>query len=332
MLLPTLPRRVGLPQNGRPVIRVGEHRPRSVTLPGIGTIRVFDDTRPLRRLLAKGRGKVLFATVSQRAGRWWVSLNVDAAEVHPAARHDVAPPGRWAGVDRGLHAFAVTATSDGREAGRVSDDTVPKPLNSGMTKLRRLARDVTRKPRGTANRRKSAAKLGRCHYRIAEIRKHFLHQVSNELVKTHDRLAIEDLNVAGMLGNPRLARAISDAGWAEFARLLTYKQAWRGGEIMVVDRWFPSSKTCSGCGHVRHELDLGERTYHCHACGAAIDRDLNAAINLAVWAERHHAQTRGPEARGPVTNARRQDRSGHHQRDGETGLDDAGTRDQAHAA
>jgi len=194
-----------------------------------------------------------------------------------------------------------------------------------MRRQRRLARAVTRKPRGSKNRRKAAARLGRHHARVRCIRQHFLHQVTNKLVKTHDQLVIEDLNVAGMLSNHRLARAISDAGWSEFARILTYKQGWRKGQIAVADRWFASSKTCSGCGTLRGKLGLGERTYRCDACGLALDRDLNAAVNLATWAEKHHAQVRDPQAGGPVINAHRQERSGRHPGDGETGLDDVGT-------
>ena len=187
---------------------------------------------------------------------------------------------------------------------------------------------MTRKRTGSTNRRTAASRLGRHHHRIASIRKHFLHLVANQLVKTHDRLVIEDLNVRGMFANHRLARAISDAGWAEFARLLGYKQAWHGGELLVAGRWFPSSKTCSRCGHVREQLGLGERTYDCEACGHTLDRDLNAAVNLAAWAEQHHgveARARDPQAGGPVTNAHRQDRPGPRQRTGETDLDDVGT-------
>lgn len=323
------------PKAARPAIRVGDGHPRSVTLPGVGTVRVFDDTRPLRRLLAPGRGKVLFATVSQRGGRWWVSLNVDAADLHPALLHLPRPAGNsggWVGIDRGLSAFAVAATADGTEVARFDADQVPKPLSSGMIRQRRLARAVTRKRRGSRNRRKAAARLGRHHHRIACVRKHFLHLVSNELVKTHDRLVIEGLNVQGMLRNRRLARAITDAGWAEFARLLAYKQAWRHGQLAVADRWFASSKTCSGCGTIRPVLGLGERIYRCTACGLVIDRDLNAAANLAAWAEKHHAQAGDRQAAGPGINARRQARAGRHRSDGETGLEDAGTRDQAFTA
>jgi len=314
------------PKNRRPAIRVGDTHPRSVTLPGIGRLRVHDDTRRLRRLLAKGRAKVLFATVTRRAGRWWVTLNLEAADLDPHQQHTPrgeADPGGWVGVDRGLSAFLVAATSDGDEVARIADP--PKALAAGMRRQRRLARAVTRKPRGSKNRRKAAARLGRHHARVRNIRQHFLHQVTNELVKTHDRLVIEDLNVAGMLSNHRLARAISDAGWAEFARILTYKQGWRSGHVAVADRWFASSKTCSGCGTIRGELVLSERTYLCNACGLTLDRDLNAAVNLATWAEKNHVRVRDPQAGGPVTNAHRQERSGRHPGDGETDLDDVGT-------
>ncbi|WP_410786113.1 RNA-guided endonuclease TnpB family protein [Kribbella sp. C-35] len=314
------------PKGGRPAIRVGDSVPRSVTLPGIGTMRVHDDTRRLRRLLAKGRGKVLFATINCRAGRWWVSLNVEAADLHPSQRHSARAAddeGGWVGVDRGLSALVVAATSEGAEVARVANP--PKAFATGMRRQRRLARAVSRKSRGSKNRRKAAARLGRHHRRVANVRKHFLHQVSNELVKTHDRLVIEDLNVAGMLRNHRLARAISDAGWAELARLLAYKQSWRHGALIKADRWFASSKTCSACGTVAPALTLAQRTFECAPCGHTLDRDLNAAINLAIWAEKTHARTRDPQAGGPVTNAHRQEGTGSHPDESETGLEDVGT-------
>jgi putative transposase len=313
------------PKGGRPLIRVGDIHPRSVTLPGLGSIRVHDDTRRLRRLLGKGTGRVLFATVTRRAGRWWVCLNVEAADLHPARQHQPRSDadGGWVGVDRGLSALVVAATRDGTEVARVGNP--PKALDAGMRRQRRLARAVTRKRRGSKNRRTAAARLGQHHHRIANIRRHFLHQVSNELVKTHDRIVIEDLNVTGMLRNHRLARAISDAGWTEFARFLAYKQAWRHGELAVADRWFASSKTCSGCDSVNPVLSLADRTFECCRCGLTIDRDLNAAINLATWAEKHHARVRDPQAGGPVTNAHRRERSDPHRRAGETDPDDVGT-------
>lgn len=174
-----------------------------MTLPGLGQIRVDDDTRPLRRLLAKQRAHLLFATVNHRGGRWWVSLNVQAADLHPNRRHrrrDVGERVGWVGVDRGLSAFVVAATRDAHEVARIA---APKPLAAGMRRQRRLDRAVTRKPKGSNNRTKAAAKLARHHNRVTNVRKHFLHEVSNELVKTHDQLVIEDLNVTGMLANHR---------------------------------------------------------------------------------------------------------------------------------
>ena len=222
-------------RKGRPpAIRVGDNnRPRSITLPGIGEIGVHDDTRRLRRMLATRRAKILFATVTHHASRWWVSLNVEAADLHPTHQHPARHPhddGGWVGVDRGLSAFLVAATADGTEVARIA--AAPKALAAGMKHQRRLAKSLSRKQKGSANRRDTAAKLGRHHYHVANIRRHLLHEVSSALVKTHDRLVIENLNVSGMLTNHRLARAISDAGWAEFARLLNYKQAWRGGELV----------------------------------------------------------------------------------------------------
>ncbi|MGI5222018.1 RNA-guided endonuclease TnpB family protein [Nocardia sp. CA-290969] len=314
---------------GKSLIRVGERGvPRSVTLPGLGLIRVRDDTRRLRRMLAGGRAKVLYATVSLRAGRWWISLAAEAADLHPAHHH--RPPrgvgGGWVGVDRGLSAYLVAATADGTEHTRV--DNQPTPLAAGLRRQQRLAKSLARKQKGSRNRADAAARLARHHHRVAGIRRHFLHQVTNKLVKTHDRFVVEDLHVAGMLRNRPLARAISDAGWADFARLLRYKQQWRGGTVVTADRWYPSSKRCSACGSVNSGLRLADRVFTC-GCGYHADRDLNAAANLAAWAEaRHQDVSRPPDPRagGRVTNARRQEGAGRHLMGaGATGPVDAGT-------
>jgi putative transposase len=314
----------------RSAIRVGDTNcPRSITLPGVGQIGVHNDTRRLRRMLAKDRAKILFATTSHRAGRWWVSLNVEAADLHLAVHH----PGRnqgdksgWVGVDRGLTAFAVAAEADGTEVARVED--APKALAAGMRKQRRLAKSLSRKEVGSRNRRDAAAKLGRYHQHVANVRRHFLHQVSNALVKTHDRIVIEDLNISGMMANRRLARAISDAGWAEFARQLGYKQAWRGGELVVADRWYPSSRLCLQCGAICAGLTLADRVFTCD-CGYSADRDCNAAANLARWGQTHHETSIDPRTTkhgGRATNVRRRDGADQHPTCvGETSPDDAGT-------
>ncbi|WP_280419669.1 RNA-guided endonuclease InsQ/TnpB family protein [Nocardia carnea] len=317
-------------KTGRAAIRVGDHGiHRSVTLPGLGTLRVHDDTRRLRRMLAGDRAKILYATVSVRAGRWWISLAVEAADLHPAHHHRPRATGDhngWVGVDRGLSAFLVAATADGREMARV--DTPPNPLAAGLHRQRRLAKSLSRKQKGSRNRAEAVARLARHHHRVAHVRRHFLHQVTNTLVKTHDRLVVEDLHVAGMLRNRRLARAISDAGWADFARLLRYKQQWRRGTVVTADRWYPSSKRCSACGTVHTGLTLSERVFTC-GCGYRADRDLNAAANLAAWAATHYkdvSQPPDPSAGGRVTNARRREGADRHPvGTGETVPNDAGT-------
>ncbi|MFD4441815.1 RNA-guided endonuclease InsQ/TnpB family protein [Nocardia sp. NPDC058519] len=314
---------------GRAMIRVGDNdTARSVTLPGIGVVRVRDDTRRLRRLLIKQRARILHATVSYRARRWWISLTVEAADLHPSHHHRPRKHGNeggWVRIDLGLTVFAVAATADGTEVDRIS--AAPKPLTTGLGRQRRLAKSLSRKQKGSHNRRDAAVRLARHHYRIANVRRHFAHQVANKLVKTHDRLVIEDLNVAGMLGNRCLARAISDAGWADFARMLTYKQAWRGGTVAIADRWYPSSKRCSECATINPALTLADRVFVC-VCGFRGDRDHNAAVNLAVWPNIDQDFSRSPDPRagGRATKVRRQEGADRHPMDvGETGLVDAET-------
>jgi putative transposase len=195
-------------------------------------------------------------------------------------------------VDRGLTTFAVAATAEGIEVGRFHS---PKPLKRP---LRRRSRVLSRTSRGSNNWVKAAHLLAREHARIANVRRNFLHEVSSQLAKTHSRLAIEDLTVINLAANRRLARAIADAAWAEFGRQLSYKAAWLGAELVVCDRWFPSSKTCSRCGRLKEHMTLAERVLRCDGCGLVIDRDRNAAANLAAWAERHHAQAPDRQAGG----------------------------------
>lgn len=314
----------------RPAIRVGDNnRPRSITVPRIGAIAVHDDTRRLRRMLAKNRSRILAVTISHRGGRWWACLNVEAADLHPLHRHPPRAHGDhsgWVGVDRGLTAFAVAATVDGTEVARF--DAAPKPLRTAMSRQRRLTNELSRKKKGSRHHQKAASALRRHHHRIANIRRHFLHQVSNALVKTHEQLVLEDLNVTGMLANHRLAQAIADAGWADFARMLRYKQAWRGGQFELADRYFPSTKTCAACDSISTHMALGDRRFICE-CGYSADRDHNAAVNLARWAQARYDVDRSPDpqAGGRATNARR--RAGaieHARRAGDASPKEAGTK------
>jgi putative transposase len=292
--------------SGRTSIRMGEAGPRSVTLPKIGTLAVWDDTRRLRRMLTGGRATLVSATVRLRRGVWTVSLIVEAADLHPDLRHPERSgedSGGWVGVDRGLTVFAVAARADGAEVLRVDDP--PRPLRAANQRIRRLSRKLSRTQRDSRHQQQARARLNRAHATVAETRRRFIHEVANRLVETQDRIALEDLNVEGMMANHRLAAAIADAAWGEFARIVGYQQQWRGGQVMLVDRWFPSSKTCSACHTVAKSMPLSVRTFRCPSCGLARDRDLNAAVNLAAWAEKHHARVRDPDARGPVTNVHR---------------------------
>lgn len=149
-------------------------------------------------------------------------------------------------------------------------------------KLKRAQKALSRKTMGSNRRAKARAKVARIHARVANQRLDAMHKATTWLAETYSEICIEDLHVAGMVKNHRLAKAVSDAAFAEFRRQLEYKTARTGARLHIVDRWYPSSKTCSKCGRVKAKLSLSERTYRCDGCGLSIDRDLNAAINIKV--------------------------------------------------
>jgi putative transposase len=179
------------------------------------------------------------------------------------------------GVDVGIHHLAVT--SDG---GHFDN---PRALAKAQQTLRVRQKSVSRKVNGSANRRKAVARVARVHRRVANIRKDAIHKMTTAITKQASVIVVEDLNVSGMLKNHRLARALSDASLAEIHRQLAYKSKWNGVEFIKADRFYPSTKRCSGCGAKKEILSLSERTYRCECCGLVIDRDLNAAINLKMW-------------------------------------------------
>jgi putative transposase len=200
-------------------------------------------------------------------GRWYVTFTVDAAAPEPLEETDHA-----VGVDLGVTNFAVTSDGD-----KIAN---PRHLDRRARSLSRYQRRLARCRKGSANRAKAAAKAARAHRKVRDARRDFLHRATTGLVRSADTIVIEDLNVAGMVHNRRLARAISDCGWGEFRRQLEYKCQRAGRELVVLDRWYPSSKTCSACGHLLAELSLGTRRWTCPDCGAQHDRDLNAAKNI----------------------------------------------------
>ena len=200
-------------------------------------------------------------------GRWYATLHVETADPAP-----LPPTGRAVGIDLGLTDFAVL--SDGR---RIAN---PRHLERRAANLARYQRRMARKAKGSGNRRKAVAKVARAHRKVRAARTDFLHKTSTRLVRDHDLLVLEDLNVHGMVGNRRLARAISDCGWGTFRSMLAYKAARADRRLVVLDRWYPSSKTCSECGHLLATLSLSTRHWTCPGCGARHDRDLNAAKNI----------------------------------------------------
>lgn len=258
-----------------------------------GSIRVFEDHIQLPRIgkiRLKERGylpvdgvHILSATVSERAGRWFVSLSVEEEVEVPENN------GPRVGVDLGISHLAT-----------VSDGTTienPKALERYKRKLGRLQRLASRKERGSQNRKKVNQKVARCHFRIANIRRDATHKATSELARTKSVIGVENLAVKNLMKNHHLAKSLSDASLWEFKRQLKYKSEWYGSEVVEAGRTFPSTKRCSNCGAIKDEMRLSERVYKCEHCGFEADRDLNAALNIetvaASWSETLNAFKRG---------------------------------------
>jgi IS605 OrfB family transposase len=262
------------------VIRVEDDR-KHVTLPRVGTIKTYESTRKLARRLEEGTARILSATVRRDAGRWYCSFTVEVARrVNATTR-----PEQVVGVDLGITTLAVLST------GAAAPN--PRNLNKALKALRTASRTLSRRvgPDRRIGQRPSARwetarrAVTRIHTRVANLRKDAIHKLTTELAATYGTVVVEDLNVAGMLKNRTLARHIADASFGEIRRQLDYKTGWNGGHLTVADRWFPSSKTCSGCGTVKPKLGLRDRIFTCEHCGLVLDRDLNAAINLKQYVD-----------------------------------------------
>lgn len=267
---------------------------RRIRIPNLGWVRMRESLR--------FTGKILSATISRVADKWFVSITVDTDDIalRPAENQGAT------GVDLGVSALAALSTGE-KVIG-------PKPHRALLKRLRRLSRSLSRKhraakaklrlaakapiPQGvrlpvSENARKARAKLSRLHARIANIRQDALHKLTSDLTWRFHSIVIEDLNVRGMLKNHRLARSIADMSFFEFRRQLEYKAERRDGLVMVAGRWFPSSKTCSACGTIQKELPLAIRQWTCPDCGVFHDRDVNAARNLLAYGL---ARLKGPTA------------------------------------
>jgi len=271
----------GVAQKGFPKFKSKKERLNRFTMRD--TIRIRDNRIKLSRLgwirlkekgyLPTSNVKALSVTISERAGRWYASVQTEMDVLEP-----IHGSGKSIGIDFGIKELAVC-----------SDGTIfenPRALRQNERELKKLQRELFRRRKGGKNREKTRIKLARHYAKIANIRKHALHNVSYyATAKTKpSTVVIEDLNVAGMLKNHNLAEALSDVSFGELRRQIQYKGVWYGVDVVMAGRFYPSSKTCSGCGS-KKPLRLSERTYICEECGLIIDRDMNAALNLASLVE-----------------------------------------------
>ncbi len=265
-----------------------------VQLPRVGHVRTHEPTTKLLGKIQDGRARVLSATISRDGGRWFCSLGCEVDRRDPAPRSQ-----ETVGVDVGVRHLAVLSTGEMVEN--------PRALGRSLTRLRRYQRKLDRQRRAgnpdcydrqgrairgrrpvrrSGRQRRTERRVARLHARASNVRRDAIHKLTSRLAGEHATIVVERLNVAGMVRNHRLARALHDAALAELRRQLAYKTAWRDGTLVVAPMFYPSSKTCSACGAAKAKLPLSERTYRCEQCALALDRDENAARNLAALATR----------------------------------------------
>jgi putative transposase len=262
-----------------------------VRLAKVGQVKTYESMRKLARRVENGTAKVTSVTVSRETGGWFVAFTATVQRPDPQPRKG----GRVVGIDVGLTTLFTGATPDGQQVLTVGNPRNYAKSQARLAKAQRVTsrRQGPRKGVAPSNRwRRANRRVQKCHARVTNQRKNLLHNTTTRLVKNFDVIVVEDLNVAGMARNKHLAKHIHDASWAEFVRQLTYKAEWYGATVIKAARFYPSSKTCSSCGAVKAKLLLTERTYCCETCGVSIDRDVNAAINLARLGEQGNLQTR----------------------------------------
>ncbi len=284
-------------------IRVEPDR-RHVTIPRVGTVRVHENTRRLQRLIAKDRARILAVTVSRKGTRLIAAFRVLVQRPQQAGP---AAPGSRAGVDVGVRVLATVACADGTVLERVPN---PRPLQAALKELRHLCRERSRRTRGSRRYAQTQQKITRLQRRAADIRACHVHRLTTRLAKTHGEIVVEGLDAAGMLAQKGLPgararrRGLADSALGETRRQLAYKTAWYGSNLIIADRFYPSSRTCHACGQVQDIGWAGHWT--CGHCGTRHQRDDNAAVNLA----RYEPPPAGDSAVGPVGAAvkRRADR------------------------
>ncbi|MDT5185773.1 MAG: putative transposase [Mycobacterium sp.] len=256
---------------------------RHLTLPVIGTVRTHENTRRIERLIRAGRARVLAISVRRNGTRLDASVRV---LLQRPQQPNVALPGSRVGVDVGVRRLATVANDGGAVLEQVPN---PRPLDAALKELRHASRARSRCTKGSRRYRERTTELSRLHRRVNDVRTHHLHVLTTRLAKTHGRIVVEGLDVAGMLRQQGLSgararrRGLSDAALGTPRRHLSYKTSWYGSQLVVADRWFPSSKTCHDCGHVQ-DIGWSER-WQCEACSQSHQRDDNAAVNLARYEE-----------------------------------------------
>jgi putative transposase len=236
----------------------------SIRIPKLGMVNMTEQLR--------FRGKIMSATISSRAGWWFVSISVEVEQEVPC------PTFGTVGIDLGLKTLATLSD------GMVFENQRHYRRNLG--RIKGLSKGLSRKVEGSHNWWKNTRKLAKAHYRVACQRQDVLHKMTTHVARTYGLIGLEDLNVKGMLANHCLAQSVSDASFFEVKRQLLYKAEQHGGSVQLVDRWFPSSKTCHVCGWIKEDLTLADRVWTCEQCGTVHDRDLNAAIMVKTEALR----------------------------------------------
>ena len=235
-----------------------------------GRLKLAKQSEPLdirwSRPLPEGADPSQVTVSRDAAGRWFVSLLVEE-QITPHAPTDAT-----VGLDAGITTLVTLSTGE--------KITNPKHEKKDRAKLAKAQRNMARKQKGSNNQAKARLKVAKVYARIADRRRDHLHQVTTRIVRENQTIVIEDLAVRNMVKNRSLARAISDASWSELRRMLEYKADWYGREVIAIDRWYPSSKTCSDCGHLLRSLPLNVREWVCAECGTVHDRDVNAAKNV----------------------------------------------------
>ncbi len=250
---------------------------RHIQLPRIGRVRSKEPTDKLLKLLEERKARILSATVSREADRFYVSLTCEVERPEPKPK-EVRSEDDVVGVDLGLSSFA--ALSDGTKI------DPPKPLAKKLRLLKRRSKQLSRKQKGSNNSKKAALRLARLHRKIKNLRRDFLHKLTTWLARTKPVIVVEDLSVRG-LSRGWLSRSVADVGWGTFLRMLEYKAKWYGATLIVAPRSFPSTRLCSRCGHLHGKVPLSRRVFRCEACGLEMDRDLNAALNLKAYGLAH---------------------------------------------